>query len=130
MVCSIVCCYENAALTFISKPKQILHHNFVTPILQVAFSMMAEPAEDEDDENEECEVTPLKFGAHIINEIAVRTAPKQVYRESKPFIEGLFRSSNPYERRAAVGGLTVLSRGCGAIMVEDIEGWLLPLVWP
>jgi hypothetical protein len=67
--------------------------------------MMAEP-EDEDDE-EEWEVTPHKFGAHIIDEIAMRTAPKQVYGECKPLIERYFGSQNPFERRSALGALTV-----------------------
>lgn len=89
--------------------------------------MMAEP-EDEDEPEEEWEVTPHKFGAHIIDEIAVHTAPKQVYKEAKPFIDNLIRSSNPFERRSACGGLTVLSRGCGALMASDLESWLLPIV--
>eukprot|EP01127_Copromyxa_protea_P015361 TRINITY_DN4410_c0_g1_i1.p1 TRINITY_DN4410_c0_g1~~TRINITY_DN4410_c0_g1_i1.p1 ORF type:complete len:1067 (-),score=295.62 TRINITY_DN4410_c0_g1_i1:10-3135(-) len=113
------------------KPKQILHHNFIQPILTVGFSMMAEPEdeEDEDDDDDgEWEVTAHKFGAHIINEIATRTAPKQVYKEAKPFINGLIASSSQWERRAAVGGLTVLANGCGALMLPELEEWLLPLM--
>ncbi|CAH2294413.1 importin-4 [Pelobates cultripes] len=106
------------------KSKSILKQKLLTPILSALFPIMCvEPPpgqmdpEDQEDESEileeETEVqTPKHFAVQVIDMLALHLPPEKLFPQLTPLMEPCLLSSNPYQRKAGLMCLGVLSEGC------------------
>uniref|UniRef100_A0A8C0JTD1 Importin 4 n=1 Tax=Canis lupus dingo TaxID=286419 RepID=A0A8C0JTD1_CANLU len=127
----ILCC-----LTFLVKVKSkaLLKNRLLPPLLHTLFPIMAaEPAlgqldpEDQDSEEEELEIglvgeTPKHFAVQVVDMLALHLPPEKLCPLLMPMLEEALRSERPYQRKAGLLVLAVLSDGAG----DHIRQRLLP----
>ncbi|XP_073527135.1 importin-4 [Phyllobates terribilis] len=106
------------------KSKSVLKQKLLPKILNGIFPIMcAEPPagqldpedEDEDDEllEEEAEMQlPKHYAVQVIDILALHLPPEKLFQQLSPLMEPCLLSSNPYERKAGLVCLAVLSEGC------------------
>ncbi|XP_073067548.1 importin-4 isoform X6 [Manis javanica] len=127
----ILCC-----LTFLIKVKSkaLLKNRLLPPLLHTLFPIMAaEPPvgqldpEDQDLEEEELEIglvgeTPKHFAVQVVDMLALHLPPEKLCPLLMPMLEEALRSQSPYQRKAGLLVLAVLSDGAG----DHIRQRLLP----
>uniref|UniRef100_A0A452SH94 Importin 4 n=1 Tax=Ursus americanus TaxID=9643 RepID=A0A452SH94_URSAM len=127
----ILCC-----LSFLVKVKSkaLLKNRLLPPLLHTLFPIMAaEPAlgqldpEDQDSEEEELEIglvgeTPKHFAVQVVDMLALHLPPEKLCPLLMPMLEEALRSERPYQRKAGLLVLAVLSDGAG----DHIRQRLLP----
>lgn len=127
----ILCC-----LSFLVKikSKALLKNRLLPPLLHTLFPIMAaEPAlgqldpEDQDSEEEELESglvgeTPKHFAVQVVDMLALHLPPEKLFPLLMPVLEEALRSERPYQRKAGLLVLAVLSDGAG----DHIRQRLLP----
>ncbi|KAG8596096.1 hypothetical protein GDO81_001732 [Engystomops pustulosus] len=107
------------------KSKSILKQKLLPQILNAIFPIMcAEPPpgqldpEDEDDDDDELledesEIQrPKNYAVQVIDILALHLPPEKLFPQLTPLMEPCLLSSNPYERKAGLMCLAVLSEGC------------------
>ncbi|KAI5947352.1 Importin-4 [Manis javanica] len=127
----ILCC-----LTFLIKVKSkaLLKNRLLPPLLHTLFPIMAaEPPvgqldpEDQDLEEEELEIglvgeTPKHFAVQVVDMLALHLPPEKLCPLLMPMLEEALQSQSPYQRKAGLLVLAVLSDGAG----DHIRQRLLP----
>ncbi|XP_068822112.1 importin-4 isoform X1 [Capricornis sumatraensis] len=127
----ILCC-----LTFLVKVKSkaLLKNRFLPPLLHTLFPIMAaEPPlgqlDPEDQDVEEAELdpglvgeTPKHFAVQVVDMLALHLPPEKLCALLMPMLEEALRSQSPYQRKAGLLVLAVLSDGAG----DHIRQRLLP----
>uniref|UniRef100_A0A2K6A7A2 Importin 4 n=1 Tax=Mandrillus leucophaeus TaxID=9568 RepID=A0A2K6A7A2_MANLE len=131
----VLCC-----LTFLVKVKSkaLLKNRLLPPLLHTLFPIMAaEPLpgqldpEDQDSEEEELEIelmgeTPKHFAVQVrcgvVDMLALHLPPDKLCPQLMPMLEEALRSESPYQRKAGLLVLAVLSDGAG----DHIRQRLLP----
>ncbi|XP_057577089.1 importin-4 [Hippopotamus amphibius kiboko] len=127
----ILCC-----LTFLVKVKSkaLLKNRLLPPLLHTLFPIMAaEPPlgqldpEDQDSEEEELDIglvgeTPKHFAVQVVDMLALQLPPEKLCPLLMPMLEEALRSQSPYQRKAGLLVLAVLSDGAG----DHIRQRLLP----
>ncbi|XP_062061343.1 importin-4 [Lepus europaeus] len=126
----ILCC-----LTFLVKVKSkaLLKNRLLPPLLQTLFPIMAaEPPlgqldPEDQDEEEELEIglageTPKHFAVQVVDMLALHLPPEKLCPQLMPMLEAALRSESPYQRKAGLLVLAVLSDGAG----DHIRQRLLP----
>nr|XP_051678664.1 importin-4 isoform X2 [Oryctolagus cuniculus] len=126
----ILCC-----LTFLVKVKSkaLLKNRLLPPLLQTLFPIMAaEPPlgqldPEDQDEEEELEIglageTPKHFAVQVVDMLALHLPPEKLCPQLMPMLEEALRSESPYQRKAGLLVLAVLSDGAG----DHIRQRLLP----
>ncbi|KAM5239735.1 importin-4 isoform 2-T2 [Hipposideros larvatus] len=127
----ILCC-----LSFLVKVKSkaLLKNRLLSPLLRTLFPIMAaEPPlgqldpEDQDSEEEELEIglvgeTPKHFAVQVVDMLALHLPPEKLCPLLMPMLEEALRSETPYQRKAGLLVLAVLSDGAG----DHIRQRLLP----
>ncbi|ELK11218.1 Importin-4 [Pteropus alecto] len=127
----ILCC-----LTFLVKVKSkaLLKNRLLPSLLHTLFPIMAaEPPlgqldpEDQDSEEEELEIgllgeTPKHFAVQVVDMLALHLPPEKLCPLLMPMLEEALRSESPYQRKAGLLVLAVLSDGAG----DHIRQRLLP----
>ncbi|XP_064148403.1 importin-4 isoform X1 [Loxodonta africana] len=118
----ILCC-----LTFLVKVKSkaLLKNRLLPPLLHTLFPIMAaEPPvgqldpEDQDSEEEELEIglvgeTPKHFAVQVVDMLALHLPPEKLCPQLMPMLEEALQSESPYQRKAGLLVLAVLSDGAG-----------------
>nr|DBA22463.1 TPA: hypothetical protein GDO54_013489 [Pyxicephalus adspersus] len=106
------------------KSKSILKQKLLPQILNAVFPIMcAEPPpgqldpEDQEDEDElledQAEVQiPKHYAVQVIDILALHLPPEKLFSQLTPLMEPCLLSKNPYERKAGLMCLAVLSEGC------------------
>ncbi|XP_074249353.1 importin-4 isoform X1 [Saimiri boliviensis] len=124
------------SLTFLVKVKSkaLLKNRLLPPLLHTLFPIMAaEPPpgqldpEDQDSEEEELEIelmgeTPKHFAVQVVDMLALHLPPEKLCPQLMPMLEEALRSESPYQRKAGLLVLAVLSDGAG----DHIRQRLLP----
>ncbi|XP_046509294.1 importin-4 isoform X2 [Equus quagga] len=127
----ILCC-----LTFLVKvrSKALLKNRLLPSLLHTLFPIMAaEPPlgqldpEDQDSDEEELEIglvgeTPKHFAVQVVDMLALHLPPEKLCSLLMPMLEEALRNENPYQRKAGLLVLAVLSDGAG----DHIRQRLLP----
>ncbi|KAG8455383.1 hypothetical protein GDO86_001542 [Hymenochirus boettgeri] len=115
-----------SCITFLIKlkSKSIIKQKLLPQILNALFPIMcAEPPagemdhEDQEDDDEEIEdkaevQTPKGYAVQVIDMLALRLPPEKLFKELSPLMEPCLQSSDPYQRKASLMCLAVLSEGC------------------
>ncbi|CAN2390731.1 ribosomal protein import into nucleus [Pristimantis euphronides] len=107
------------------KSKSILKQKLLPQILKAVFPIMcAEPPlgqlDPEDEEEEDDELLegdaelelPKHYAVQVIDILALHLPPEKLFPQLSPLMEPCLLSSNPYERKAGLMCLGVLSEGC------------------
>ncbi|XP_069817764.1 importin-4 isoform X2 [Dendropsophus ebraccatus] len=108
------------------KSKSILKQKLLPQILNVIFPIMCakpppgqlDPEDEEDDDDdelleEEAEMQlPKHYAVQVIDILALHLPPEKLFAQLSPLMEPCLLSSNPYERKAGLMCLAVLSEGC------------------
>ncbi|XP_046842759.1 importin-4-like isoform X2 [Xenia sp. Carnegie-2017] len=104
------------------KSKVIIRHKLLSAILTVIFAMMAthgeedgncEGCEDETESLPEAEDSrPNAVAAQVLDVLALHMPPEKLFPPLMQLIEPALSHSNPYQRKAAIVSLAVLSEGC------------------
>uniref|UniRef100_A0A8C5PG40 Importin N-terminal domain-containing protein n=1 Tax=Leptobrachium leishanense TaxID=445787 RepID=A0A8C5PG40_9ANUR len=106
------------------KSKSIIKQKMLSPILSALFPIMCvEPPpgqmdpEDQEDEDEildeETEVqTPKHYAVQVIDMLALHLPPEKLFAQLTPLMEPCLLSANPYQRKAGLMCIAVLSEGC------------------
>ncbi|XP_036210668.1 importin-4 isoform X4 [Myotis myotis] len=124
------------SLTFLVKVKSkaLLKNRLLPNLLHTLFPIMAaEPPlgqldpEDRDAEEEELEIglvgeTPKHFAVQVVDMLALHLPPEKLFTPLMPMLEEALRSENPYQRKAGLLVLAVLSDGAS----DHIRQRLLP----
>ncbi|XP_070283085.1 importin-4 isoform X1 [Myotis yumanensis] len=124
------------SLTFLVKVKSkaLLKNRLLPSLLHTLFPIMAaEPPlgqldpEDRDAEEEELEIglvgeTPKHFAVQVVDMLALHLPPEKLFTPLMPMLEEALRSENPYQRKAGLLVLAVLSDGAS----DHIRQRLLP----
>uniref|UniRef100_A0A2K6SGI5 Importin 4 n=1 Tax=Saimiri boliviensis boliviensis TaxID=39432 RepID=A0A2K6SGI5_SAIBB len=112
----------------------LLKNRLLPPLLHTLFPIMAaEPPpgqldpEDQDSEEEELEIelmgeTPKHFAVQVVDMLALHLPPEKLCPQLMPMLEEALRSESPYQRKAGLLVLAVLSDGAG----DHIRQRLLP----
>ncbi|KAF4017105.1 hypothetical protein G4228_008867 [Cervus hanglu yarkandensis] len=112
----------------------LLKNRFLPPLLHTLFPIMAaEPPmgqldpEDQDVEEEELDPglvgeTPKHFAVQVVDMLALHLPPEKLCPLLMPMLEEALRSQSPYQRKAGLLVLAVLSDGAG----DHIRQRLLP----
>ncbi|XP_065727106.1 importin-4 [Phocoena phocoena] len=133
----ILCC-----LTFLVKVKSkaLLKNRLLPPLLHTLFPIMAaEPTlgqldpEDQDSEEEELDVglvgeTPKHFAIQVVDMLALYLPPEKLCPLLMPMLEEALRSQSPYQRKAGLLVLAVLSDGAGDHIRQRLLSPLLQIV--
>ncbi|MBZ3881348.1 Importin-4 [Sciurus carolinensis] len=133
----ILCC-----LTFLVKVKSkaLLKNRLLPPLLHTLFPIMAaEPPpgqldpEDQDSEEEELETglvgeTPKHFAVQVVDMLALHLPPEKLCPQLMPMLEEALRSESPYQRKAGLLVLAVLSDGAGDYIRQRLLPPLLQIV--
>ncbi|KAM5235871.1 importin-4 isoform 2-T2 [Ctenodactylus gundi] len=117
------------------KSKALLKNHLLSPLLHTLFPIMAaEPPsgqldpEDQDSEEEDLldielvEETPKHFAVQVVDMLALHLPPTKLCPQLMPMLEEALRSESPYQRKAGLLVLAVLSDGAG----DHIRQRLLP----
>ncbi|XP_023563485.1 importin-4 isoform X2 [Octodon degus] len=127
----ILCCL---AFLVKVKSKALLKNCLLPPLLHTLFPIMAaEPPlgqldpEDQDSEEDELEIwlvgeTPKHFAVQVVDMLALHLPPEKLCPQLMPMLEEALRSESPYQRKAGLLVLAVLSDGAG----DHIRQRLLP----
>ncbi|KAM3940229.1 importin-4 isoform 1-T2 [Leptodactylus fuscus] len=106
------------------KSKSILKQKLLPQILNAVFPIMCaepppgqlDPEDDEEDDElleEEAEMQlPKHYAVQVIDILALHLPPEKLFPQLSPLMEPCLLSSNPYERKAGLMCLAVLSEGC------------------
>lgn len=127
----ILCC-----LSFLVKVKSkaLLKNRLLSPLLHTLFPIMAaEPPlgqldpEDQDSDEDELEIglvgeTPKHFAVQVVDMLALHLPPEKLCPPLMPMLEEALRNESPYQRKAGLLVLAVLSDGAG----DHIRQRLLP----
>ncbi|XP_032963784.1 importin-4 isoform X2 [Rhinolophus ferrumequinum] len=127
----ILCC-----LSFLVKVKSkaLLKNRLLSPLLHTLFPIMAaEPPlgqldpEDQDSEEEELEIglvgeTPKHSAVQVVDMLALHLPPEKLCPPLMPMLQEALQSESPYQRKAGLLVLAVLSDGAG----DHIRQRLLP----
>ncbi|XP_004463436.1 LOW QUALITY PROTEIN: importin-4 [Dasypus novemcinctus] len=130
------------SLTFLIKVKSkaLLKNRLLPPLLQTLFPIMAaEPPlgqldpEDQDSEEEELEIglvgeTPKHFAVQVVDMLALHLPPEKLCPQLMPMLEEALRSESPYQRKAGLLVLAVLSDGAGDHIRQRLLAPLLQIV--
>ncbi|XP_039110639.1 importin-4 isoform X1 [Hyaena hyaena] len=133
----ILCC-----LSFLVKVKSkaLLKNRLLPPLLHTLFPIMAaEPPlgqldpEDQDSEEEELEIglvgeTPKHFAVQVVDMLALHLPPEKLCPLLMPMLEEALRSERPYQRKAGLLVLAVLSDGAGDHIRQRLLSPLLQIV--
>eukprot|EP01124_Arcella_intermedia_P013089 TRINITY_DN1949_c0_g1_i1.p1 TRINITY_DN1949_c0_g1~~TRINITY_DN1949_c0_g1_i1.p1 ORF type:complete len:1078 (+),score=300.19 TRINITY_DN1949_c0_g1_i1:190-3234(+) len=107
------------------KNKYLSKNNFIPLILRGAFQLCSEP---EPEGTDEWDITAHKFGTILIDKMARHVSAKKVFNESMAWISKFVDSPDPNQRKAAMGALMILPRGCPDIMIQNLNS-LLPFLF-
>ncbi|XP_072479499.1 importin-4 isoform X1 [Notamacropus eugenii] len=122
------------------KSKALLKHQLLSTILRTLFPVMvAEPPpghldpEDQDTEEEELEgglevETPKQFAVQVIDVLALHLAPEKLFSHLMPLLDESLHGENPYQRKAGLLVLAVLSDGAGDYIRQRLLTPLLQIV--
>uniref|UniRef100_A0A6I8QP31 Importin 4 n=1 Tax=Xenopus tropicalis TaxID=8364 RepID=A0A6I8QP31_XENTR len=120
------------------KSKSIIKQKLLSQILNSLFPIMcAEPPagemdkedqEDEDDDIEDSVETPKEYAMQVIDMLALHLPPEKLFKELSPLMEPCLLSSNPYQRKAGLMCLAVLSEGCSDFICDKHLQPMLSLV--
>ncbi|KAM8783970.1 importin-4 [Rhynchonycteris naso] len=130
----VLCC-----LTFLVKlkSKALLKNRLLPSLLRTLFPIMAaEPPlgqldpEDQDSEEEDLEIglvgeTPKHFAVQVVDMLALHLPPEKLFTPLMPMLEEALRSESPYQRKAGLLVLAVLSDGASDHIRQRL---LLPLL--
>ncbi|XP_066133634.1 importin-4 isoform X1 [Saccopteryx bilineata] len=130
----VLCC-----LTFLVKVKSkaLLKNRLLPSLLHTLFPIMAaEPPlgqldpEDQDSEEEDLEIglvgeTPKHFAVQVVDMLALHLPPEKLFTPLMPMLEEALRSGSPYQRKAGLLVLAVLSDGASDHIRQRL---LLPLL--
>lgn len=105
------------------KGKSILKHKLLPQILNTLFPIMCaeppagemDPEDDEDDAELEGDAevqSPKQFSVQVIDMLALHLPPEKLFPQLSPLMEPALLSGNPYQRKAALMCLAVISEGC------------------
>ncbi|XP_007947405.1 importin-4 [Orycteropus afer afer] len=133
----VLCC-----LTFLVKVKSkaLLKNRLLPPLLHTLFPIMAaEPPmgqldpEDQDSEEEELEIglvgeTPKHLAVQVVDMLALHLPPEKLCSQLMPMLEEALHSENPYQRKAGLLVLAVLSDGAGDHIRQRLLSPLLQIV--
>lgn len=129
----ILCCL---AFLVKVKSKALLKNRLLPPLLHTLFPIMAaEPPlgqldpEDQESEEDELDIgmlgeTPKHFAVQVVDMLALHLPPEKLCPLLMPMLEEALKSSNPYQRKAGLLVLAVLSDGAG----DHVRQRLLPSV--
>uniref|UniRef100_A0A2R9B573 Importin 4 n=1 Tax=Pan paniscus TaxID=9597 RepID=A0A2R9B573_PANPA len=137
----ILCCL---AFLVKVKSKALLKNHLLPPLLHTLFPIMAaEPPpgqldpEDQDSEEEELEIelmgeTPKHFAVQVrcgvVDMLALHLPPEKLCPQLMPMLEEALRSESPYQRKAGLLVLAVLSDGAGNHIRQRLLPPLLQIV--
>ncbi|XP_020823937.1 importin-4 [Phascolarctos cinereus] len=122
------------------KSKALLKHRLLSTILRTLFPIMtAEPPpgqldpEDQDTDEEEPEgglevETPKQFAVQVIDVLALHLAPEKLFSQLMPLLDEALHGENPYQRKAGLLVLAVLSDGAGDYIRQRLLTPLLQIV--
>ncbi|XP_032121521.1 importin-4 isoform X2 [Sapajus apella] len=130
------------SITFLVKVKSkaLLKNRLLPPLLHTLFPIMAaEPPpgqldpEDQDSEEEELEIelmgeTPKHFAVQVVDMLALHLPPEKLCPQLMPMLEEALRSESPYQRKAGLLVLAVLSDGAGNHIRQRLLPQLLQIV--
>ncbi|XP_019569932.2 importin-4 isoform X1 [Rhinolophus sinicus] len=133
----ILCC-----LSFLVKVKSkaLLKNRLLSPLLHTLFPIMAaEPPlgqldpEDQDSDEDELEIglvgeTPKHFAVQVVDMLALHLPPEKLCPPLMPMLEEALRSESPYQRKAGLLVLAVLSDGAGDHIRQRLLRPLLQIV--
>ncbi|KAG6541698.1 hypothetical protein Mapa_016963 [Marchantia paleacea] len=102
------------------KPKTLVKHKLVTPILTVMCPILAEP----DARHSEDEVSSDRAAAEFLDTMAMSLPKKHVFPPVLAFAVNNFQNPDPNWREAAVMSLGVISEGCYEVMKGKLVGVL------
>ncbi|XP_036985322.2 importin-4 isoform X1 [Artibeus jamaicensis] len=133
----ILCC-----LTFLVKVKSkaLLKNRLLPPLLHTLFPIIAaEPPlgqldpEDQDSEEEDLEIglvgeTPKHFAVQVVDMLALHLPPEKLFTPLMPMLEEALRSASPYQRKAGLLVLAVLSDGASDHIRQRLLTPLLQIV--
>lgn len=107
------------------KSKSILKQKLLPQILSAIFPIMCaepppgqlDPEDEEDDDDELLEEAaemqlPKHYAVQVIDILALHLPPEKLFPQLSPLMEPCLLSSNPYQRKAGLMCLAVLSEGC------------------
>ncbi|XP_062945038.1 importin-4 [Cynocephalus volans] len=131
-----------SCLTFLVKVKSkaLLKNRLLPALLHTLFPIMAaEPPlgqldpEDQDSEEEELEIglvgeTPKHFAVQVVDMLALHLPPEKLCPQLMPMLEEVLRSESPYQRKAGLLVLAVLSDGAGDYIRQRLLSPLLQIV--
>ncbi|KAM9066255.1 importin-4 [Sarcophilus harrisii] len=133
----VLCC-----VSFLVKLKSraVLKHRLLSTILHTLFPIMtAEPhpgqldPEDQDIDEEELEgglevETPKQFAVQVIDILALHLAPEKLFSQLMPLLDESLHGENPYQRKAGLLVLAVLSDGACDYIRQRLLTPLLQIV--
>ncbi|GAB5572740.1 ran-binding protein 6 isoform X1 [Prionailurus iriomotensis] len=136
----IITSHLSEVLTFCLESKALLKNRLLPPLLHTLFPIMAaEPPlgqldpEDQDSEEEEVEIglvgeTPKHFAVQVVDMLALHLPPEKLCPLLMPMLEEALRSERPYQRKAGLLVLAVLSDGAGDHIRQRLLSPLLQIV--
>ncbi|XP_039110640.1 importin-4 isoform X2 [Hyaena hyaena] len=134
----IITSHLSEVLTFCLEA--LLKNRLLPPLLHTLFPIMAaEPPlgqldpEDQDSEEEELEIglvgeTPKHFAVQVVDMLALHLPPEKLCPLLMPMLEEALRSERPYQRKAGLLVLAVLSDGAGDHIRQRLLSPLLQIV--
>ncbi|KAL2650159.1 hypothetical protein R1flu_018287 [Riccia fluitans] len=102
------------------KPKTLVKHKLVTPILSVMCPILAEP----DTRHSEDDVSSDRAAAEVLDTMAMSLPKKHVFPPVLEFAVKNFQNPDPNWREAAIMSLGVISEGCYEVMKGKLDGIL------
>ncbi|ERN00947.1 importin-4 isoform X1 [Amborella trichopoda] len=100
------------------KPKSLVKHKLVVPILQVMCPLLAEASHGDDDDDD---LSADRAAAEVIDTMAVNLPRKLVFPPVLEFASIGYQNPNPKYREASVMALGVVSEGCFELMKNKLE---------
>lgn len=99
------------------KPKTLVRHKLVTPILTVMCPILAEP----DARHSESDVSSDRAAAEVLDTMAMNLPKKHVFPPVLFFAMANFKNPDHNWREAAVMALGVISEGCYEVMKGQLD---------
>ncbi|CAI5982637.1 unnamed protein product [Closterium sp. NIES-65] len=111
------------------KAKWLAKQKLVPVILAAMAPLLAEPCGETDSEqDEEYDLSPMRFAAQAIDAVAMEAPRKHVFPPVLAFARAHITDTNPHMRYAAVMALAVITEGCCEAVRGRLESDVLPLV--
>ncbi|GBG68591.1 hypothetical protein CBR_g3136 [Chara braunii] len=104
------------------KPKTLVRHKLVLPILSVMCPVITEP----EGRDEEDEISAHRFAAQLVDTLAVNLPKKHVYPPLLEFVKMNAHSQAANNREAASMVLGIIAEGCNEVMRQGLDE-LMPL---